>query len=219
MSSAAKPKTKIAKASRPAQQRRSQEKRDLFIRAGETIFAEHGYEKTRIADLADAVGVSVGIFYQRFDSKRGFYDALSADLEEQLVAEHKEFFASLDDRISPFTFCQKFAHHMAVIIDSHIGFFRSMLHLAHHDRQVMVPISSGDAYAQALLKEYLLRRKWTTKRNLREQQIYLAYTMVTKNLLVGTLLRTSPDGFEPTSEKMTKELAHMLMGYLRIAQS
>lgn len=219
MTRAAAKKTKIVKASRPAQQRRSQEKRDLFIQAGETIFAMHGYEKTRIADLAEAVGVSVGIFYQRFDNKRGFYDALSADLEEQLTLEHKKFFDAVGDRISPFTFFQKFVHHLATIIEDHIGFFRSMIYLAHHDKQVVTRINEGDAYAQTLLEDYILKRKWTSKSKLREMQIYQAYMMTTKTLLVTALNQTAPKGLEPRSDKMAKELAHMLMGYLRIDKS
>jgi len=69
---------------RPALQQRSREKRDRLIKAGITAFARDGYESARVVDLAKDAGISVGVFYQRFKDKRGFFMALETEDESGL---------------------------------------------------------------------------------------------------------------------------------------
>jgi len=43
--------------------------RERLLRAAATVFAERGYDGTRVADIAAAAGVSNGALYAHFDSK------------------------------------------------------------------------------------------------------------------------------------------------------
>jgi AcrR family transcriptional regulator len=48
----------------------------LVIEAAGRLFGEHGYDATRLDDIAAAAGVTKPILYRHFDSKKGLYLAL-----------------------------------------------------------------------------------------------------------------------------------------------
>ncbi len=50
--------------------------RALIVDAAEPLFAERGYEGTKIQDIAAASGLSLGTLYSVFGGKAGVYDAL-----------------------------------------------------------------------------------------------------------------------------------------------
>ncbi len=52
-------------------ERKKQETRDALHRAALRLFAEKGYHGTRIAEIADAAGVSESTFFRYFESKEG----------------------------------------------------------------------------------------------------------------------------------------------------
>ena len=69
--------------------------RDRLLRAAAAVFAERGYDGTRVADIAAAAGVSNGALYSHFDSK--------AELLVQALRTHgrrllAELFAADPDR-------------------------------------------------------------------------------------------------------------------------
>src|SRR5579862_2919216 len=47
-------------------ERKKHEVREAIIRVGIELFAERGYEKTRVADVAAAVGISKSTFFEHF---------------------------------------------------------------------------------------------------------------------------------------------------------
>jgi AcrR family transcriptional regulator len=52
------------------------ERRALIVEAAGRLFGEHGYEATRLDEIAAAAGVTKPIVYRHFDSKRALYLAL-----------------------------------------------------------------------------------------------------------------------------------------------
>jgi AcrR family transcriptional regulator len=52
------------------------ERRAVIVDAAGRLFGEHGYEATRLDDIAAAAGVTKPIVYRHFDSKRDLYLAL-----------------------------------------------------------------------------------------------------------------------------------------------
>jgi AcrR family transcriptional regulator len=52
------------------------ERRALIVEAAGRLFGEHGYERTRLDEIAAAAGVTKPIVYRHFDSKRDLYLAL-----------------------------------------------------------------------------------------------------------------------------------------------
>lgn len=75
----------------------SERKRDRLrsemIAEGRELFARFGFERTRIRDITDAVGIGTSTFYQFFDSKEALYtevllaelDSLERRLEEAMA--------------------------------------------------------------------------------------------------------------------------------------
>ncbi|GLZ08079.1 hypothetical protein Acsp03_55450 [Actinomadura sp. NBRC 104412] len=63
------------------------ETRDRLLRAAADAFARHGYEGTRVADIASAAGVSNGALYSHFGSKAELLVAALRAHGRQLLAE------------------------------------------------------------------------------------------------------------------------------------
>jgi len=61
---------------RPAVRRRTRDRRRAIIAAAERLFAEHGYARTSMKQLAAAVGVADASLYNHFASKREILEAL-----------------------------------------------------------------------------------------------------------------------------------------------
>ncbi len=53
--------------------------RQLVVDAAERLFAEHGYEATKIQEIAADSGLSLGTLYSVFDGKAGVFEAIHQD--------------------------------------------------------------------------------------------------------------------------------------------
>jgi AcrR family transcriptional regulator len=62
----------------PRRRLQKAERRRVIEDAASALFAEHGYAETRLADIADAAGVTKQLVYQHFDSKKALHMALLA---------------------------------------------------------------------------------------------------------------------------------------------
>jgi AcrR family transcriptional regulator len=60
------------------------ERRALITEAAAQLFAERGYDATRLDEIAAAAGVTKPVLYRHFDSKKALYLALLAAHAEQL---------------------------------------------------------------------------------------------------------------------------------------
>jgi AcrR family transcriptional regulator len=70
------------------------------------VFHEHGYERARISDITDSLGIGKGTLYLYFHSKKdlllqclGYPDELIGDLEEELELQGSDFFSNLRARM------------------------------------------------------------------------------------------------------------------------
>jgi AcrR family transcriptional regulator len=62
----------------PSRQQRSRKTTEALLLAGEKLLRTRRLEEVSIADLAASVGVTVGSFYGRFESKDAYFNALQA---------------------------------------------------------------------------------------------------------------------------------------------
>ena len=60
----------------PTQQRRSQETTVALLEAAAVMLRERSLDELSIEDLCKRVGVTIGAFYGRFESKDAFFSAL-----------------------------------------------------------------------------------------------------------------------------------------------
>src|SRR6476660_6094387 len=67
------------------------ERRDLIVEAAGRLFGEHGYDGTRLDDVAAAAGVTKPVLYRHFDDKTALYLAL--------LERHRDDLGSFADAI------------------------------------------------------------------------------------------------------------------------
>ncbi|MFC7187424.1 TetR/AcrR family transcriptional regulator [Halorubrum yunnanense] len=67
--------------------------RKELIEAGHDLFARYGFDRTRVSDVTEAVGIGTSTFYQFFDSKESLYLAV-------LVGERKRLFETLESEVA-----------------------------------------------------------------------------------------------------------------------
>ncbi len=77
---------------RPSKQARSVRSEQLLLEAGEALFAENGYQSTKVTDIIERSGCSTGTFYHRFTDKEG----LARLMIERFIDEADDVIQSLD---------------------------------------------------------------------------------------------------------------------------
>ena len=77
--------------------RKGQATRERLLSAAEVVFGQHGYEKTRIADIVAEAGISHGLFYRHFADKDAVLNAVLTRLNDRL--RHSSGRTSGDDLV------------------------------------------------------------------------------------------------------------------------
>lgn len=80
-------------------QQRGEATRRMILAEGERIFAELGYDRARLEDVAQAVGIRRPSIVYYFSGKQELYDAVEADIFEGL---HARAHAAADEQSEPF---------------------------------------------------------------------------------------------------------------------
>ncbi|KUO48770.1 MAG: hypothetical protein APF76_17955 [Desulfitibacter sp. BRH_c19] len=65
------------------------DKERAIIKAAKEVFAEKGFQKASIKDIAKAAGIATGTFYLYFKNKEGFFEALVEEMYQELLAHIK----------------------------------------------------------------------------------------------------------------------------------
>lgn len=60
--------------------------RQALLSAARTVFGQSGFVAARMTDVAQAAGLSLGALYRYFGSKEDLFEALVADIHEELLA-------------------------------------------------------------------------------------------------------------------------------------
>ncbi|MBW2271670.1 MAG: TetR/AcrR family transcriptional regulator [Deltaproteobacteria bacterium] len=76
----------------PQPTRRAQRTRRVLLEEAERLFAENGFEATRLEDVATAVGIRRASIVYHFKDKRELYDAVLADVFSAYHAELASIF-------------------------------------------------------------------------------------------------------------------------------
>lgn len=65
-------------------------KERAIIKAAKEVFAEKGFQKASIKDIARVAGIATGTFYLYFKNKEGFFEALVEEMYQELLTHIKE---------------------------------------------------------------------------------------------------------------------------------
>jgi len=197
----------------PALQNRSRDKRDRLIEAGLDAFGALGYDAARVADIARAADLSVGVFYQRFRDKRALFAALEDEFVTRTTERTALFLAKAEAHWSSIDLFEALLTAIARVMRRYVGFFRGFVSLAHRDGSVIAPGLELDRRNAAALFRHLKERDLIGD-DVRERDVLFALASASKVLLVFTLLR----GERPPADARldVRELARMMAAYLRI---
>jgi len=66
------------------------DKERAIIKAAKEVFAEKGFHKASMRDIARVAGIATGTFYLYFKNKEGFFEALVEEMYEELLTHIKE---------------------------------------------------------------------------------------------------------------------------------
>jgi len=202
------------KSERPALQQRSQENRELLVKAGFKAFARDGYDGARIADIASEAGISIGAFYHRFGDKRGFFDVLVAEFVRRGIENWDRFFAQAN---TAWTTDQLFEHMvagMAHTIRRNVGFFHAYLSLGREDASIAAVVANLDLHAAKKLYQLLDTRGIAQDKGITEEMAHFGIKTVGKTLAFTAVIEG--DYYRANDPEMIRKLATMLRHYLNI---
>lgn len=77
-----------------------EDRRADIVRNAEQLFAEHGYERTRMTDIAAAAGVTKGLLYWYFESKQALIAEILASTRHRLRVHQQQAVGDLDDPLA-----------------------------------------------------------------------------------------------------------------------
>jgi AcrR family transcriptional regulator len=77
--------------------RHGQDRKADLLRHAEQLFAERGYEDTRMIDIAAAAGVAKGLVYWYFDNKDTLFDEIVVDIGQRLRRAQSSAIRGIDD--------------------------------------------------------------------------------------------------------------------------
>ena len=180
---------------RPAHQERSRDKRDRLIQAGLTEFGRRGFEQTRMADVARGAGVSVGVLYQRFKDKRGFFEVLVDTLAELLISEIDEFFEAAeaaDPEWDLATLIEQIVVSLVRVMERDIGFLVALITVGDQVPGALDRIAAADQHRAGRLHAFASSRGLIDPSVVDESHVYLALATAIRMLLVTATIDRKP---------------------------
>ena len=77
--------------------RHGKDRKAELLHHAEALFAEHGYEDTRMIDIAAAAGVAKGLVYWYFENKETLFQEIVVDMGRRLRRAQGRAIAGIDD--------------------------------------------------------------------------------------------------------------------------
>jgi AcrR family transcriptional regulator len=198
----------------PAHQARSREQRDRLLRAGERVFAEMGFGKAHVADIARKAGCSVGSFYRRFPDKEAFFFALQSDMAAHAEANIARFFedpACAADSLA--AVLHRLVRNSARVMQSIQGYYRALFELSLLGHEVWAPMRKLQRIEAARLADLLERRGVGLGADA-EARCQLAVRMMHSQIL--TSLLHGPGPLAVDDPRFHTEVGLMLLRYLQL---
>lgn len=192
----------------PAQQARSRATRERLLAAGEKVFAEKGYERARMADIAEAAGCAVGSVYFRFKDK----DALFFAIAEDFTQKSRERMSKMPMGSDPASIVRNTVRGTAANFREHRGLFRAIM-----ERGFEIPNLTATFFAfrdeAAAVFEKALREAGLKRRDL-SFNVRVMTQMVYGFLLTGILNPRAPTKID--DDAAVGELVAACLAYLGV---
>ncbi len=196
-------------------QGRSREKLDRLLAAGAQLFGERGFDGTRMSDVAELGGCSVGVLYQRFADKDAFFAAVCSRWIDQTRAHFEESLEAIPASTSARQLLRVFVDDVLSLFRGDLGLIRAIL-VYEADRpessasMVELAQAIADRFAGYLLEHDAVGHP--------EPGLAVRFALeVLRGTLVYLVLRSTEGPLGLEDERLPDELVRMLDAYLRMA--
>lgn len=200
---------------RPAYQQRSRQQRDRLLKAGERVFAEHGFWQAHVLQIARKAGCSVGSFYRRFHDKEALFLALQTEMAQRAEVNIGRFFADPACRTESleevFTrLCRNTARTMKGIE----GYYRALFELSLRGHDVWPPMRRIEGIEAGYILE-LLKERGAVAADADPKPAQLAVRMMHGHIISVMLHGPGPFGLE--DPELHHQMACLVLRYLGVA--
>ena len=133
-------------------QPRARATRDSLLSAGRGLLAQRGLHELSIADIAGAIGLSVGSFYGRFQDKEAFFALLQEQVTAEWLATGRALLRDADESgRAPGALVAEVCAEVAGVFRRDAGFIRSALKHSSTHPEVWTPIKHvGQIFVEEL---------------------------------------------------------------------
>lgn len=190
----------------PTRQRRSQETTVALLEAGAELLRECAFDELSIDELCARVGVTVGAFYGRFESKDAFFGALVSLATKRCLLAIDEAVAN-DDRLNASleAACRDVVAVVTDVIRRNEGVLRAAMQYKAVQPARWVTVSQTGAGIIERSTPLLLARMGRGRRQAKERAIGFAFQMVFGTLINAVLNKPKLVGLH--EEEMIDRLA------------
>jgi len=197
-------------------QARSQAKLDRLLLAGRELFASEGFDGTRIGDVAERAGCSVGAFYSRFADKDSFFLAV----QEHFLAEVGTASAELNTRASELGGVELLRAHIAFgvrVVRPNAGLIRAIVQYGVNHPGAWNPLSDLVEARVRGVAEAIERSGLTIGHPDPSTAVAVGTHVIRGTLLHEALV--GPGVFPLDDDALVDELTDVFCAYLRVSDS
>ena len=196
---------------RPAVQARAQVTQQALLDAGRRLLAERDLAALSIAELAAAIGMSVGSFYGRFADKEAFFAAL----QQQVTGEWRTTIKAALAAMSPLpatAMVQQVCALAIGLLRQDAGFVRAALKHASTHPASWSPVKQVGLDMVHQLVPMLAPKLTGSPKAQREQLVWVSMQVVFSTGVNGVL--NDPGPLHLADPRLEGELARMVCAYL-----
>lgn len=123
---------------------------EAIVDAAEKQFLAHGFDKTRIEDIASAAHVSVGTVYLHFENKDGVYAAVILRGQDIMLNEY--IYPAIELDLSPWERIEQWCHAYMRFFEEHEPRARIMALQAYGEHTSGAPAAMHDALRENITR-------------------------------------------------------------------
>jgi AcrR family transcriptional regulator len=194
----------------PTHQHRSRVKRDRLLKAGESVFAQHGFSDAHVSEIAQRAGCSIGSFYRRFKDKEALFLALQGDFSDKAHADIDRFFSHPACETAPLTaVCFRLIENSGSGALKNKGYYRALLEMSLRGINVWERMRELERYQAEKLMRLFVRRGHRGLRRDFIPAVNAAIRMILGNQM--SMMLHGPGPFEHNDAESNCQLTRILM--------
>ncbi|WP_037312288.1 TetR/AcrR family transcriptional regulator [Ruegeria halocynthiae] len=140
---------------KPARQKRSVQSEQKLLAAAEALFADHGFEGTKVGDIIKKSGCSIGSFYHRFGDK----DGLAKVMVDRYITDAVEIIGASDFSKSKHgdlrTMLRFLSQISCAFMTTRLGVYRAAHRLAQNDPEIWTDTGNLSVLLRNRVVEFL----------------------------------------------------------------